>query len=304
MTRKTAFVASVIFKTAIFVSFFIVHFSKLASAQTYYKLPDVSQTLDVRVYEAHESSLLDISFIETSFQNDLLEKDGAKLHVYMVDAQFDHYVHLACPQPNERGHFVLELLRGLPTEGFVFVSFAQKSVPRRIVRVAVSRSERRPVEPQIGGNAFPSKCVGEERSEQDVRKIGPGFSVELQTSELASSVKSQLLLNVTRWGMPTRDLKAIYQQPGFAMIFNLDTGDLVQGRLFQMTPTEIEVAQHSGHELDDIPGIDGVHLWNGASVVGDLSIHVTLPSPGHYRLWVELLAEGPRASVPFDINAH
>ena len=77
--------------------------------------------------------------------------------------------------------------------------------------------------------------------------------------------KSHIDCQVTSAGGPAR-LRPLDGDAGFAVIVNPHTGKLAPARIYEITATALEVADHAGHELDDIPNTDLPTRWEGASI--------------------------------------
>jgi hypothetical protein len=134
--------------------------------------------------------------------------------------------------------------------------------------------------------------------------ISPNLSVEMEPIVAKVREKTKITVHVMQRGMPFADLRAFYGEPAYAVAFDSSGADIVPAHVYQLTPGEIEVAKHAGHDIDDLPGVIGPTIWDGASVAPDLSMHFRFPSSGTYRIWLELNGSGSHDYFRFNLKVH
>ena len=123
---------------------------------------------------------------------------------------------------------------------------------------------------------------------------GP-YQVTFDTLDLNAGEPSMLTLHIDENGKPAKDLKPFLGVGAHVVLISADSLDYVH-----VHPMAID-AMAGGHDRD-MAGMPGMAA--PASISPDMMLHVAVPKPGLYKLWVQFDGGRSLYTLPFVANAH
>jgi hypothetical protein len=140
-------------------------------------------------------------------------------------------------------------------------------------------------------------------------KLAPGtlsgdagpYSVTFDTLDFKAGEPSMLTLHVTENGKPAKDLKPYLGVAAHVVLIGTDSLDYVH-----VHPMAMGGDGHDahGHEMShDMPGM-AMHEAAPAAIAPDMMLHVAVPKPGLYKMWVQFDGGRSLYTVPFVAAAH
>jgi len=125
----------------------------------------------------------------------------------------------------------------------------------------------------------------------DVATIGD-YVVRLSTDRVKASVDTPVLISIMKDGEPASDLHPYLG--AYAHIIAIGTADLSYTHIHAMDMD----AMMSGQPMGSGPGLSA-----SAVVPATMDVHVTLPHPGLYKVWVQFIGGSRLYAAPFVVEA-
>ena len=123
---------------------------------------------------------------------------------------------------------------------------------------------------------------------------GP-YQVTFDTLDLNAGEPSMLTLHIAENGKPAKDLKPFLGVGAHVVLISADSLDYVHVHPMGMD----EMTGGHGHEMAGMPG-----MAMPAAISPDMMLHVAVPKPGLYKLWVQFDGGRSLYTLPFVANAH
>jgi hypothetical protein len=124
-----------------------------------------------------------------------------------------------------------------------------------------------------------------------VADAGP-YRVRLSTDELKTGVDNPMLIAITKNGEPASDLHPYLG--AYAHIVAIGVKDLSYTHIHAMDMSAME----SGGSLES-----GAGIASNATIPATMDVHVTLPRPGLYKIWVQFKGGSHLYAAPLVISA-
>ncbi|MDB5359139.1 MAG: hypothetical protein JWO51_436 [Rhodospirillales bacterium] len=128
---------------------------------------------------------------------------------------------------------------------------------------------------------------------------GP-YEVTFDTLDLKAGEPSMLTLHIAENGKPAKDLKPFLGVGAHVVLISADTLDYVHVHPMAMD----EMAGGQGHDMAGMPGMAMPHQAAPANISPDMMLHVAVPKPGLYKLWVQFDGGRSLYTLPFVASAH
>lgn len=128
---------------------------------------------------------------------------------------------------------------------------------------------------------------------------GP-YQVTFDTLDLNAGEPSMLTLHIAENGKPAKDLKPFLGVGAHVVLISADSLDYVHVHPMAMD----EMTGGHSHEMAGMPGMAMPHAAAPASISPDMMLHVAVPKPGLYKLWVQFDGGRSLYTLPFVANAH
>jgi hypothetical protein len=123
---------------------------------------------------------------------------------------------------------------------------------------------------------------------------GP-YQVTFDTLDLNAGEPSMLTLHIDENGRPAKDLKPFLGVGAHVVLISADSLDYVH-----VHPMAIDdMAGGHGRDMAQMPGMAAP-----AGISPDMMLHVAVPKPGLYKLWVQFDGGRSLYTLPFVANAH
>jgi hypothetical protein len=123
---------------------------------------------------------------------------------------------------------------------------------------------------------------------------GP-YQVTFDTLDLKAGEPSMLTLHIAENGKPAKDLKPFLGVGAHVVLISADSLDYVH-----VHPMAIDdMAGGHGHDMAGMPGMAAP-----TSISPDMMLHVAVPKPGLYKLWVQFDGGRSLYTLPFVASAH
>ena len=140
-------------------------------------------------------------------------------------------------------------------------------------------------------------------------KLAPGtlsaesgpFQVTFDTLDLQAGEPSMLTLHIAENGKPAKDLKPFLGVGAHVVLISADSLDYVHVHPMAMGEMAGEMA--GGHDRT-MPGMAMPPAGGPAPVSPDMMLHVAVPKPGLYKLWVQFDGGRSLYTLPFVATAH
>jgi hypothetical protein len=137
-------------------------------------------------------------------------------------------------------------------------------------------------------------------------KLAPGslsadagpYEVTFDTLELNANEPTMLTMHIAENGKPAKDLKPYLGVGAHVVLISADGIDYVHVHPMPMD------AMSAGHDANhDMHGMAGMTMADGASVPPDMMLHLAVPKPGLYKLWVQFDGGRSLYTLPFVATA-
>jgi hypothetical protein len=204
-----------------------------------------------------------------------------KLHLVVIGADFTTFLHVH-PVLAGDGHFSIVLV--LPHAGryYLYADDQPAGLPKQVFRFPLDAGAVAPV----AQNLHPTgKVVA----------TGP-YVVSLSSTALNAGDLTMLTVHVRKHGEPAGDLQAYLGAPAHAVFINAATLDYVH-----VHPMALSTMG------DDGMGDMNMGTMNMTEVHGavspDMMLHVVVPRPGTYKLWLQFLGGSNLYVAPFVLEA-
>ena len=123
---------------------------------------------------------------------------------------------------------------------------------------------------------------------------GP-YQVTFDTLDLKAGEPSMLTLHIAENGKPAKDLKPFLGVGAHVVLISADSLDYVH--VHPMAMDEMSGHGH-GHEMAGMPA-----MAMAAAISPDMMLHVAVPKPGLYKLWVQFDGGRSLYTLPFVASA-
>ncbi len=282
MNNATVIAVALIFPTAP---------SYAIAATTAHSFPNTELIL----YSEHGNGELRIAFYPNGtcrFHTTFLDVLGKIIHLVPVDGYDEHYVVI-----NSSGilsHFAAAtgldaIINVMPNDAdYLFAEAIAANGTRLSAKFATTSQLR--------------WCTGPANVESYDANFA-SVAIRLSPTILEAGVNAKLNIEVTESEDPSQSVRAIYGQPAYMIIYDPLLQDIILPRVLPNGPSEQEVAAHAGHDIDEIPNVDGVHLRTGNPVGPFSFLHVTLPHSGSFLAWVEIRVGNRTISERLSLSA-
>ena len=130
---------------------------------------------------------------------------------------------------------------------------------------------------------------------------GP-YQVTFDTLDLHAGEPTMLTLHIAENGKPAKDLKPFLGVGAHVVLISADSLDYVHVHPMAMG----EMAGGQGHDIPgmSMPGMNMPPAAAPAAVSPDMMLHVAVPKPGLYKLWVQFDGGRSLYTLPFVATAH
>jgi hypothetical protein len=126
-------------------------------------------------------------------------------------------------------------------------------------------------------------------------EAGP-YEATFDTLDLNAGEPSMLTLHITENGKPAKDLKPFLGVGAHVVLISADTLDYVHVHPMSMD------AMAGGHGM---PGMPGMAMQPEPTTISpDMMLHVAVPKPGLYKLWLQFDGGRSLYTLPFVATAH
>ena len=127
---------------------------------------------------------------------------------------------------------------------------------------------------------------------------GP-FQVTFDSLDLVAGEPSMLTLHIAENGKPAKDLKPFLGVGAHVVLIAADGLDYVH-----VHPMAAGAMGAMGGHEHDMPGMAMAHDPPPAAISPDMMLHVAVPKPGLYKLWVQFDGGRTLYTLPFVAAAH
>jgi hypothetical protein len=127
---------------------------------------------------------------------------------------------------------------------------------------------------------------------------GP-YQVTFDTLDLTAGEPSMLTLHIAENGKPAKDLKPYLGVGAHVVLISVDSLDYVH--VHPMAIDAMAVGHDTGHDMHGMPGMA---MAPDAAVSPDMMLHIAVPKPGLYKLWIQFDGGRSLYTLPFVATAH
>jgi hypothetical protein len=204
------------------------------------------------------------------------------LHMIVVRGDFRTFGHIH-PTYAADGHFHITYRFPSPGVYHVYADTDPTGVGQQVFRFDVDAERTSGPPPSLG-------------APNDVAQAYP-YTVALDRTTLSTAKETLLHVHITENGAPAKDLHPYLGAPAHAVFLN--ASDFTYVHVHPMPPgaagTTSGMAGMSGMPgMADMPGMSmsATPMPDGATLPGDMLLHVAVHEPGRYKLWLQFRGGG------------
>jgi hypothetical protein len=186
-----------------------------------------------------------------------------KLHMVIVSDDFKTFLHVH-PTLEPTGHFLLTQPFPAPGTYFVYADALPNALNHQVFRFKLDVSHASPPSPR----ELPTTGMGVQ--------AGP-YEIDLSTVRVHSHKMEMVTVEVLENGQPAKDLHPYLGAPAHAVFLN--TKDLSYVHVHPMAGDMMSMPMDMSKPMPELP--------DGASVSGEMMLHIALWEPGTYKLWLQ-----------------
>jgi hypothetical protein len=186
-----------------------------------------------------------------------------KLHMIIVSDDFKTFLHIH-PTLGSSGHFLIT--QQFPTAGtyLVYADALPNTLNHQVFRFKLDVGHASPP----SARDLPTTGMGVQ--------AGP-YEVDLSTVRVHSRKMEMVNVEVLENGQPAKDLHPYLGAPAHAVFLN--TKDLSYVHIHPMAGDMMSMPMDMSKPMPELP--------DGASVSGEMMLHIALWEPGTYKLWLQ-----------------